>query len=207
MITNNIYTKENFIQIYNQVKESMTNSEGVVNKRFYHSESVMKKALEINETLQLGLDENKIKIAAILHDSAKLVNKEELVNLLIEYNDVSHLDEIKNCIQVIHALAGKWYIQKYYHIFDEEIIDAVTYHCTGRSNMSTLEELIFVSDYAEDTREGEYFVKVRQALKYGLRQAVFTELEQVMDYFKKSNTFVYYLTIEAYNYYKEYKYK
>ena len=62
---------EKYSNLKEQLKNSMTIN-GVVQKRYYHSLEVAKKALELNERLSLGLDNEKVYLAGLLHDAAKI---------------------------------------------------------------------------------------------------------------------------------------
>jgi len=58
-----------------------------------------------------------------------------------------------------------------FKIHDEDILNAIRYHCTGRKEMSTLEKIIFVSDFIEPGRQ---FVseKLRKLAEINLDKAV-----------------------------------
>ena len=45
---------------------------------------------------------------------------------------------------MLHAKLGSYYARYKYDVVDQDILDAIAYHTTGRPNMSILEKIIFV---------------------------------------------------------------
>ena len=189
-------------ELENKLKEAMT-IDGEINKRFYHSLGVAEKAIEINKQHNLGLDENKLYIAGLLHDAAKLYNKEELLEILKQDHDLDYL-ELKNNPQVLHSFAGKYVVKDIYKIDDEEILNAIYYHTTGRKQMTLMEQVIFVADFVEDrTRLEPYFDSIRKALEISLDFATYKMLITTKEHLDKQNKKMFSLGLEAYDYYKE----
>ena len=193
---------EKFEEIKKKLKDSMTIN-GVVQKRYYHSLEVAKKALELNESLNLGLDSGKVYLAGLLHDAAKLKSDDCLWNIILK--EFPHLvDQVKDTKTIWHSLAGPYIVKKEYGIFDEEILSAICYHTTGKENMSTLDKVIFVADYIEDTRDNSYTKEAKDASKISLDRAVKIILNQKVDFLRKSGRIICELTFKALNYYLEY---
>ena len=53
---------------------------------------------------------------------------------------------------LLHAKLGAYIARKKYDIEDEEILSAITYHTTGRREMSLLEKIVYIADYIEPMR-------------------------------------------------------
>lgn len=190
---------------YNHLKEQLKNSmtiNGVVQKRYYHSLEVAKKALELNERLHLGLDVDKVYLAGLLHDAAKLKSDEYLWEI-IKKDFPSDLDKFKDSKAIWHSLAGPYVVKNEYQIYDEEILSAICYHSTGRENMSTLDKVLFVADYIEDTRGGDYTKAAIEASFISLDKALKIILNQKVDFLRKSGKMICELTLEALKYYSE----
>ena len=84
---------EKYNNIVEQLKLSMT-IDGVVHRRFYHSLEVAKKALEINDRLDLGLDPEIVYLTGLLHDAAKLKDDEYLWAIIVdEFNGEETLEK------------------------------------------------------------------------------------------------------------------
>ena len=119
-----------FEEIKEKLKDSMTIN-GVIQKRYYHSLEVAKKALELNELLNLGLDCDKVYLAGLLHDAAKLKSDDYLWSIIVK--DFPNLvDQVKDTKTIWHSLAGPEIVKREYNIFDEEILSAIFYHTTGK---------------------------------------------------------------------------
>lgn len=190
---------------YDHLKEQLKNAmtiNGVVQKRYYHSLEVAKKALELNERLCLGLDTEKVYLAGLLHDAAKLKSDEFLWEI-IEKEFPDDLDKFKDSKPIWHSLAGPFVVKTEYGIFDEEILSAICYHSTGKVNMSTLDKVLFVADYIEDTRGGNYTKEAVDASFISLDKALKIILNQKVDFLRKSGKIICELTFEALKYYSE----
>lgn len=189
-----------FIDIQLKLKKSMTLN-GVVHKRYNHSLAVVEMALSLNKLHHLGLDEDKVFLAALLHDAAKLKSNEELLMILNENLEKDRVKTIHPFPAIWHSFAGKFVVKKEYGITDEEILNAIYYHTTGKPKMTDLEKLIFISDYIEKTRTGIHFDIARMACYKDLNEGLKIILTQIVDYLKKSGTIIYDLTEKTYDYY------
>ena len=78
--------------------------------------------------------------AGILHDVTKETPFDEQLKIITEGGII--LDEIEKSSQKLwHPISGSVYIQKYLDINDADIINAIRFHTTGRSNMSLMEKI------------------------------------------------------------------
>ena len=105
-------------------------------KRFYHSECVMKRAEELAEIY--GADIEKAKICGILHDLAKEMKKTDLLEYALKNNiEVNEVEE--KSPGLLHGkVAG--HIAKNKYGIDDEMVEAISYHTTGKENMKLLTE-------------------------------------------------------------------
>lgn len=188
---------------YNYLKEQLKTSmtiDGVVQPRYYHSLEVAKKALEINERLKLGLDVEKVYLAGLLHDAAKLKSDDFLWEIIEK--EFPHLvEQVKNTRAIWHSFAGPYVVRNEYHIDDEEILSAICFHSTGKENMSTLDKVLFVADFIEDTRGGDWVNEAVKASFIDLDMTVKIILNQKVDFLRKSGKIICELTLKALKYY------
>ena len=188
---------------YNYLKEQLKTSmtiDGVVQPRYYHSLEVAKKALEINERLKLGLDVEKVYLAGLLHDAAKLKSDDFLWEIIEK--EFPHLvEQVKNTRAIWHSFAGPYVVKNEYHIDDEEILSAICFHSTGKENMSTLNKVLFVADFIEDTRGGDWVNEAVKASFIDLDMTVKIILNQKVDFLRKSGKIICELTLKALKYY------
>ena len=137
--------KEEFTnQIMKDLKESLPA------KRYKHTLGVAYTAASL--AMCHGADMKEAFLAGLLHDSAKYYSDEKMVSVCEEYNlPVSDVE--KRNPYLLHGKVGAKIAKNKYNIVKEDILNAITYHTTGRPNMSLLEQIIFVADYMEPGRK------------------------------------------------------
>lgn len=119
-------------------------------RRYIHSVNVAKSAVELAE--RYGADAEKAEIAGILHDCCKEIPKEEMLQIMLDGGII--LDAVEQGTSKLwHAIAGSVYVRDALGIMDEDIINSIRYHTTGRAGMSMLEKIIFTADFISDERD------------------------------------------------------
>ncbi|MDO5389349.1 MAG: bis(5'-nucleosyl)-tetraphosphatase (symmetrical) YqeK [Clostridia bacterium] len=113
-------------------------------KRYIHTLGVAQESLQLAK--RYGIDPDKAYMAGLLHDCAKCLTDEEKLELCEKYE--LELDDIlKSQPDLTHSFLGAKIAEKEYGIKDKEILNAISYHTTGRPNMSMLEKKIFIEYY------------------------------------------------------------
>ena len=129
--------------IYNKVQEMLPE------KRFIHSIDVASCAVKLSKIY--NYDEEKCYIAGITHDCAKYLTKDEVEYYVNKYN--IQLDELEtNNLALSHSLIGSYIAKFELGINDEDIINAIKYHTTGKEEMTLLEKIIYMADLIEEGR-------------------------------------------------------
>lgn len=148
-----------------------------------------------------GADLEKARIAGLLHDCAKcLPTKEKLEKARKHSLAISKFEE-KNP-DMLHGKLGAYYAKARYEVDDEEILDAITYHTTGRPNMTLLDKIIFVADYIEPNRkELKDMDIIRREAFIDLDKCVIHILKNTLDYLNNSTNEMDFMTQLTYNYY------
>ena len=143
-----------------------------------------------------GVDERKAITAALLHDCAKNVApSSELLQGFVCPENVPP--------QVWHQYAGAYICEKVFKVDDEEIINAVKYHTSGRTHMSALEKLIFLADMLEEGRTYKEVYELRDAFeRQGLDGGLELALQRTLEFLQEKGEFIYPLTQQAYEYVK-----
>lgn len=173
-------------------------------ERYNHSLGVTKTALALNKELKLGLNEDKVYLAAILHDYAKFDGFDRCKEIVEKYNLDKEILNISH--KLWHSFFGPYIINDELGIDDKEILDAIRYHTTGKPNMNVLEEVIFLSDYIEEGRIGEEFEIARCVAfeEKNLKKAVAIELDNLIKHLKSINKEINSNSLEAYRFYYKY---
>jgi len=132
--------------------------ENLSNERYIHTLGVKDCAVELAE--RYGLDSKKAAIAGLLHDCAKCLSNEELLNIINEKVKDIDKNELLN-YKTYHAPVGQVFADEIFKINDSEILSAIRYHTLGRLNMTMFEKIIFLADKIEaNTRDKEYREKI-----------------------------------------------
>ncbi len=131
--------------------------------RYSHTLGVVETALSLAK--HYGVSVDKAVFAAYLHDSAKNLSDDELFASAEKY-DIKLSDEDKKVVPILHSYVGKFVAMEEYGIKDEEVLDAIYYHTTGKENMSLLCKIIFIADMTEPGRKDFAGLSEIRALMY-----------------------------------------
>lgn len=130
---------------------------------------------------------------------------EEKVKLCKD-NNIEITDmEMKNQF-LLHSKAGAVLARNKYGINDDDVLSAITFHTTGKPNMTLLEKIIFSADYIEPSRNQAPNLDYLRKIAYSdIDLTVYTILRDTLNYLKskgnsKDNIDV--NTCKAYEFYK-----
>ncbi|MBQ8886042.1 MAG: nicotinate (nicotinamide) nucleotide adenylyltransferase [Clostridia bacterium] len=140
------------------------------------------------------LDEKKAVTAALFHDCAKnLPQDSPLLRGFCPPEGVP--------APVWHQYAGAYVAKTAFGVSDEEILEAISFHTSGKPNMSPLAKLIYLADMLEEGRTyGEAVILRRVFEERGLDEGYFFALERSLAYLREKGGEVYRLTEEAAEY-------
>lgn len=142
-------------------------------------------------------------MAGLLHDCAKSMHGSELVAICEKARLNVTAAERSNPTALLHAKAGAYLAQHKYGVNDDDILNAVRYHTTGRPDMSRLEKILYIADYIEPNRK-------QLAELDMVRRIAFQDLDWTMEkilantlaYLRTTDVQLDDMTIKTYNYYK-----
>ncbi len=173
-------------------------------KRFQHTLGVAYTAAAM--AMKYEVDVKKALIAGLLHDCAKCMSDEKLLKLS-EKENIEVTEVERRNPYLLHAKVGAMLAAKEYGIDDEEILDAITYHTTGRPGMTDLEKIVFVADYVEPGRDkAPNLAKVRKLAFEDLDETVRKILKDTLKYLeeeKESDFEIDPMTAKTYEYYQK----
>ncbi len=118
--------------------------------RYLHTLGVIETACELS--VFHGADTEKARIAALLHDAAKRMNIQDMIDISNEEGYPPDEFEI-NAPPVLHAPAGAAVAKRVYGIKDPEILNAIRAHTIGCVNPGKLDAILFVADFIEPGRK------------------------------------------------------
>ena len=164
--------KETF-ELIEKIKKDLR--ENMSEKRFEHSVSVMKKAIELAKIYNENEDE--AALAGLTHDIAKEIPDDEAF-MIAEENGIE-LDEIEKInTKLLHGKIGAFLAKEKYG-FNERITDAIKFHTETVPEMDNLSKIVYVADKIEDTRVSDKvdLDKQREVAMQNLDDAVIMILE------------------------------
>lgn len=169
--------------------------------RYEHTLSVSFTAVAL--AMRYGYNLEKAELAGLLHDCAKGFDDETMIQKC-QKKKVPLTEEELNAPAVIHAKLGAVLAKDKYEIEDEEILDAIRYHTTGRENMTLLDKIIYVADYIEPRRnKAPHLDELRKLAFIDLDEALFQIMKNTLEYLESRGGSIDSMSERAYQYYKE----
>ncbi len=160
-------------------------------KRVIHTANVV--ACALSKAKELGLDGEKVRITATLHDVAKYMDYTKVKGFTLP-------DGVPT--PVVHAFLGAYIAEHKLGVKDEEILDAIRYHTSGKANMSALSKLIFVADMVEEGRTYDGVEKLRESFSKDDLDTCFVEcLKEEFLHLLNKKQYIYEETVNAFAYY------
>lgn len=165
-------------------------------KRYQHTLNVVEAAEKL--ALNYGYNVEKASFAALLHDCAKCFSDQALIAYAeshhVKVDTVSLLEP-----QLLHAPVGAVVARETYAVTDTDIQDAICYHTTGRKNMSTLEKIIYLSDFIEKDRSFNGIETIRRLAFISLDKAMIEALTNSICHVAEVGSLIHKRTIQARN--------
>lgn len=147
-------------------------------KRYIHTKGVAITAIHLAK--KYGEDIEKAELAGILHDSVKYAKKEWLREKIVSEKMDPILLEFHH--ELWHAPVGSYVAEHEFHIHDEDILNAIKYHTTGRAGMSSLEKIIYISDMIEPGRNYPGVELLREKAEQNLQDAMISCIQHSMTF-------------------------
>lgn len=171
-------------------------------ERLLHSLGCAQCAVELAH--KFGIDEKRAYIAGLLHDCAKCLDKEKLIEIAQNLEGLKE-DERSN-IKVIHAPVSAYLAETEFGIKDEEILSSIRWHTLGKRDMSLFEKVIFLADKIEpNTRDLDFrnrillFLNEENAMECGLNRALLICYKETIKSLIKRDLKICQDTIDIYN--------
>lgn len=146
-------------------------------KRLKHTFAVVEVAKKLAK--QYNCDIEKAEIAALCHDTYRCISIKENNRLIKEYG---LSDKYINNPNLAHSKIAALKIVDQFNIKDKDIINAVSFHTTGRENMSLLEKIIYISDAIEPGRDYLNVDKIRKIAYKNLNMACIMSMKNTISY-------------------------
>jgi nicotinate-nucleotide adenylyltransferase len=143
--------------------------------RLAHSREVARLASELCD--RFHADEEKGYIAGMAHDLGRELDIGEIV-LIAEADGRPMTAWERERPLILHGRAGAAILMKHTGYADEEALQAIRDHVTGRGSMGPISRIVFVADFLEPTREFVSPEFRRRSLALSLDEMVLAVLER-----------------------------
>lgn len=141
--------------------------------RYAHTMGVAQEAKTLAE--RFGADPAKAELCALFHDACRSAGNLE------------------------HGGAAAELMEADYRIKDQDMLDAVRFHTTGREGMSLLERVLYVADAVEPQRDYPGVAELRRAAQKDLDLACLLSMEHTMNYLRSQGKQIEEHTVRAWN--------
>ncbi len=142
-------------------------------RRYNHTLGTIEEARRLAKHYKA--DEHKAALAAALHDILKEISRDKAIAFMKKHK--IRLDKITmGEPKLWHGPLSAYYARYEFGITDNQVLDAITYHTTGRGKMTMLDKIIYIADFIEPTRNFDdvaemrklAYDKIDKAILYGL---------------------------------------
>jgi nicotinate-nucleotide adenylyltransferase len=168
-------------------------------KRFTHSLNVAAEAKKLAERYGFK-DVDKAYTAGLIHDCCKEIPTEE--QLAMVKKSRRNVSEAEKCVPALyHAVAGAYYAETVFGFTDDDFLNAIRYHTTGRADMSEIEKIIYLADLVSADRNYKDVDKMRKLAYRDLDTAMLEGLRFSIIEVAEKGSLLPPQTIEGYNQY------
>ena len=165
-------------------------------KRYNHTLSTADCAAKLAQ--RYNVDKEKTQIAAILHDCAKWMDNESLIENAIEYG--IKLDDMQmSNPDLLHSYVGVNIAKAHFGIIDEEILNAICHHTIPVPNMTDLAKIIYIADKIERTRINSRAKELRAMTEISLDNLFFETLKSIKIWHIENDKVIHTRSVQTYN--------
>lgn len=148
-------------------------------KRYQHTLNVKKMAVKLAR--RYGVQEEKAALAALLHDAAKEIPKEEMKALMAQYPQYAEGGESRP-VPVWHGVCAAILARTEWGVTDEAVLSAIACHTAGKPGMTKLDKVVYLADMTSKERDWPGVNKLRKLEMKDLDAAMLAALQQTNDF-------------------------
>ncbi len=148
-------------------------------KRYQHTLNVKKMAVKLAR--RYGVNEEKAALAALLHDAAKEIPKEEMKAWMAQYPQYAEGGESRP-VPVWHGVCAAILARTEWGVTDEAVLSAIACHTAGKPGMTKLDKVVYLADMTSKERDWPGVNKLRKLEMEDLDAAMLAALKQTNDF-------------------------
>jgi predicted HD superfamily hydrolase involved in NAD metabolism len=146
-------------------------------KRFGHTLRVADTAVDLARVH--GLDEDRARLCALIHDAARETEPEEFLRLAEEWN-VPVEEPERESPKLLHGPVAAELARRELGVRDEEVLEAVRAHTTAKPGMGPLALALYVADKIEPARDYPSVERLRKLAREDLHVAATESLRRAI---------------------------
>ena len=126
-------------------------------------------------------EEDKAALAALLHDSAKEISKDEMRAIMRAHPELAEGGE-ERPTPVWHGICAAILARTEWGVEDEAVLSAIACHTAGKPGMSRLDKIVYLADMSSKERDWPGVNKLRKLELKDLDLAMLAALRQTNDF-------------------------
>ena len=126
-----------------------------------------------------GLDPDRTRLAALLHDAAREREPKEFLRLANEW-DLPVGEPERQSPKLLHGPVAAELARRELGVEDEEVLSAIRAHTVGRAGMEPIALALYVADKIEPARDYPSVQRIRGLAREDLREAAAESLRRVI---------------------------
>lgn len=148
-------------------------------KRYEHTINVKKMAVKLAK--HYGTDPEQAALAALLHDAAKELPKDEMRAIMQAYPEYAQGGEARPT-PVWHGICAAILARTEWGVTDEAVLSAIACHTAGKPGMTQLDKILYLADMTSAERDWPGVEKLRKLELKDLDAAMLAALKQTNDF-------------------------
>lgn len=144
-------------------------------KRYEHTINVKKMAVKLAK--HYGTDPEQAALAALLHDAAKELPKDEMCAIMQAYPEYAQGGEARPT-PVWHGICAAILARTEWGVTDEAVLSAIACHTAGKAGMTQLDKILYLADMTSAERDWPGVEKLRKLEMKDLDAAMLAALRQ-----------------------------
>lgn len=133
-----------------------------------------------------GLDPDRTRLAALLHDAAREREPEEFIRLAEEWNLQIDVPE-RESPKLLHGPVAAELGRRELGVEDGEVLEAVRVHTVGAAGIGQIALALYVADKIEPARDYPSVGRIRELAQQDLREAAAEALRRVVAHNEERN--------------------
>ncbi len=153
-----------------------------------------------NLALRHNVDAARVDLGVAAHDLARALNGEALLEQAERYGLRLHPVEQRSPI-LLHGLIASLWLEREHGFDDEDVLEAVRWHTTGRRGMGEIAKAVFIADKLDPNkvRRYPYLNEVQRLAEDSLDRAILEYLDQGLLYFVSERELIHPESVELRN--------